>query len=48
MTAVLHGLIFWAAHAMLTPLLLAVSLFSARKRLVHDMFLGVSIVRADA
>jgi uncharacterized RDD family membrane protein YckC len=33
---------------MLTPLLLAVSLFSARKRLVHDMFLGVSIVRADA
>jgi uncharacterized RDD family membrane protein YckC len=48
LTAVLHGLIFWAAHAMLTPLLLAVSLFSARKRLVHDMFLGVSIVRADA
>jgi uncharacterized RDD family membrane protein YckC len=48
LTAVLHGLVFWAAHAMLTPLLLAVSLFSARKRLVHDMVLGVSTVRADA
>lgn len=48
LTAVLHGLIFWAAHVMLTPLLLAVSLFSQRKRLVHDMFLGTSVMRTDA
>lgn len=46
--AVLHGVIFWVAHIILTPFLLLVSLFSNRKRLVQDMLLGTVIVRSDA
>jgi len=45
--AVLHGLLFWVGHIMFTPLLLAVSLFSAEKRLAHDLLLGTVVVRSD-
>lgn len=45
--AVLHGVFFWVAHIILTPFLLAVSLFSSKKRLLHDIFLGTMIVRSD-
>ena len=46
-TAVLHGLIFWAAHVMFTPLLLAVALFTEKKQLLQDVLLGTAIVRSD-
>ncbi len=46
--AVLHGVIFWVAHIIMTPILLAVSLFSSKKRLLHDILLGTMIVRSDA
>lgn len=46
--AVLHGVIFWVAHIVLTPALLIVSLFSADKRLVQDIVLGTVVVRSDA
>lgn len=45
--AILHGVLFWVAHVALTPLLLAVSLFSARKQLVQDILLATVVVRAD-
>lgn len=45
--AVLHGVIFWVAHIVLTPVLLVVSLFSSKKRLVQDILLGTMIVRSD-
>jgi uncharacterized RDD family membrane protein YckC len=46
-TAVAHMILFWIAHVTLTPLLLVVSLFSSRKRLVQDILLGTVIVRSD-
>ncbi len=45
--AVLHGLLFWALHVTLTPLLLVVSLFAVNKRLLHDILLGATVVRGD-
>ncbi|MFK5978879.1 MAG: RDD family protein [Rhizobiaceae bacterium] len=45
MTAILHGIIFWAAHIMLTPFMLLVSVFSTRKRLIQDILLGTVILR---
>jgi uncharacterized RDD family membrane protein YckC len=46
-TAIVHTCIFWAAHIALTPLLLVISLFSARKKLIQDILLGTVIVRSD-
>lgn len=46
--ALLHGLAFWLSVTFLTPLVLAVSLLSPRKRLLHDILLGTTVIRADA
>lgn len=46
-TAIAHMILFWVAHVTLTPLLLVVSLFSQRKRLIQDVLLGTMIVRSD-
>ncbi|WAP71191.1 RDD family protein [Jiella pelagia] len=43
--AVLHGVLFWAANAVLTPFVLLVGLFTRRKQLLHDLLLGTVIVR---
>ena len=48
MLAIAHGVLFWIGNAVLTPLILLVSLFSGRKRLLHDMLLGVVVVRDEA
>jgi uncharacterized RDD family membrane protein YckC len=45
--AILHSVIFWAVHIVFTPFMLAVSLFSSRKRLAHDILLGTAIMRSD-
>lgn len=47
LTAVVHAVIFWAAHIVFTPLLLVVSLLTAKKQLVQDVLLGTVIVRSD-
>jgi uncharacterized RDD family membrane protein YckC len=47
MTAVVHAVLFWAAHIVFTPLLLVVSLFTQKKQLIHDVLLGTVIVRSD-
>ena len=39
--AVLHALIFWISVSVLTPLILLVGLFTARRQLLHDLLLGV-------
>jgi uncharacterized RDD family membrane protein YckC len=41
-----HGFLFWALAAALTPLLLVVGMFNARRQLLHDLLLGVVVVRA--
>lgn len=43
--AVLHGVLFWASASILTPLVLLVSLFTARKQLLHDLLLGTVVIR---
>jgi uncharacterized RDD family membrane protein YckC len=44
--AVGHALLFWVFNSILTPLVLLVTLFSRRKRTLHDLLLGTSVVRA--
>lgn len=43
--AVLHGVLFWAANAVLTPFVLLVALFTPRKQLLHDLLLGTVVIR---
>jgi uncharacterized RDD family membrane protein YckC len=40
-----HGFLFWTLISMLTPLVLVVALFNARHQLLHDLLLGVVVVR---
>jgi len=46
LTAVVHSVLFWAANVILSPLVLLVTLFSDRKRTLHDLLLGTIVVRA--
>jgi uncharacterized RDD family membrane protein YckC len=41
-----HGFLFWVLAAALTPLVLLVGMFNARRQLLHDLLLGVVVVRA--
>ena len=45
LTAVVHSVLFWAGNVILTPLVLLVTLFSDRKRALHDLLLGTIVVR---
>ena len=45
MMAIMHGVLFWAIHVVGTPVLLIASLFSSRKRLLHDLLLGTEVIR---
>jgi uncharacterized RDD family membrane protein YckC len=47
MLAVVHSVFFWAANAILTPLILLVSVFADRKRTLHDLLLGTVVIRDD-
>jgi uncharacterized RDD family membrane protein YckC len=44
--AVMHALIFWFSVALLTPLILLVGLFTARRQLLHDLLLGTVVVNS--
>lgn len=43
--AMLHVLVFWVSCSVLTPFILAVGLITNRRQLLHDMLLGVLMVR---
>ncbi|TIX08373.1 MAG: RDD family protein, partial [Mesorhizobium sp.] len=47
LTAVVHSVLFWAGNVILTPLVLLVTLFSDRKRTLHDLLLGTVVSRTD-
>lgn len=47
MLAIVHSVLFWAGNAVLTPLILLVTLFTARKRALHDLLLGTVVIRSD-
>lgn len=44
--AAVHAILFWFSVSLLTPLILLVSLFSDRKRLLHDIILGVVVINS--
>ena len=44
--ALLHALGFWFSVTILTPLILLVALFTARKQLLHDLLIGTAAVRS--
>jgi uncharacterized RDD family membrane protein YckC len=46
--AILHAILFWVSVSVLTPLVLLVGLFTARRQLLHDLLLGVVAVNTDA
>ena len=41
-------MLFWAGNVVLTPLILLVTLFSDRKRTVHDLLLGTVVTAPTA
>ena len=43
-----HPILFYVSVSFLTPFILLVSLFSARKRLLHDLVLGTMVVDSAA
>lgn len=43
-----HAIVFWVTVSALTPLVLLVCFFNARKRLLHDFLVGVVVVNSPA
>jgi uncharacterized RDD family membrane protein YckC len=43
-----HAIIYWITVSVLTPLILFVGFFNARKRLLHDMLVGTIIINNAA
>jgi len=43
-----HAVVYWISVSVLTPLILLVGFFNARKRLLHDMLVGTVIVNNAA
>jgi len=39
-----HAIVFWISVSVLTPFILLVGLFNARRRLLHDMLVGTVII----
>jgi uncharacterized RDD family membrane protein YckC len=44
----MHGIAFWVLVSMLTPLILLICFFNARRRLLHDILLGTIVINSDA
>ena len=43
-----HAIVFWITVSFLTPLVLLVGFFNARKRLLHDMLVGTIVINNPA
>ena len=43
----MHAVAFWISVSVLSPLILLVGLFNARKRLLHDVVLGTVVVNSS-
>ena len=43
-----HAIVFWMTVSFLTPLVLLVGFFNARKRLLHDMLVGTIVINNPA
>jgi uncharacterized RDD family membrane protein YckC len=42
-----HAVLFWVSISVLTPLILLVGLFNARRRLAHDILLGTVVINSS-
>jgi uncharacterized RDD family membrane protein YckC len=40
----MHAILFWISVSVFTPLILLISLFNNRRRMLHDMLLGTVII----
>ena len=45
--AAIHALVYWGSVTIATPLVLLIGLFTDRRRLLHDIVLGIVVVRSD-
>ena len=43
-----HAVVFWVTVSFLTPFILLVGLFNSRRRLLHDMLVGVVMINNPA
>src|ERR1700683_1719945 len=43
-----HAVVFWVTVSFLTPFILLVGLFNSRRRLLHDMLVGVVMINSPA
>ena len=41
-----HAVVYWASVSFLTPFILLVGLFNARRRLLHDMLVGTVVINS--
>lgn len=48
LVATVHLVLFWVFNSILTPFILLVTLFSSRKRALHDILLQTSMQRTSA
>ena len=43
-----HAIVYWVSVSVLTPFILLVGLFNARRRLLHDMLVGTVLINNAA
>ncbi len=43
-----HAIAFWLSVSLLTPFILLVALFNDRRRLLHDMLVGTTVINNEA
>jgi uncharacterized RDD family membrane protein YckC len=43
-----HALVYWISVSMLTPFILLIGFFNARRRLLHDILVGTVIINNPA
>jgi uncharacterized RDD family membrane protein YckC len=43
-----HAVVYWVSVSVLTPLILVVGFFNARRRLLHDMLVGTVLINNPA
>ena len=43
-----HAVVYWVSVSMLTPFILIIGFFNARRRLLHDMLVGTVVINSPA
>jgi uncharacterized RDD family membrane protein YckC len=43
----MHAVLFWISVSMLTPLVLLIGPFNSRRRLLHDIILGTTVINGS-